>query len=79
MMYPNDIIKQMEKERLAGLIVAEKAVRRLGEAYAWEDIEDEFIEITRKNFVTDYCNDQLRRYHRYDVLGIMLCKGDSGE
>lgn len=76
MLYPNDYIKALEKERLAGLLVAERAVRRLGEAYAWDKIKDEFIEITMKNFVTDYCNDQLRRYHRYNMLGIMLHKGD---
>lgn len=60
----NDRIRQLEDERLQGIKRAEIAVRRLGEAGSWDGIKDDFIALTERNFLTDYCNEQLKSYYR---------------
>lgn len=73
-MYPNDFIKQMEKEREDRLKYSEKAIRGMGPPYSWDEIKDEFTDLALQKTIQNYCNDQLKRYHRYDLLSMMLCK-----
>lgn len=71
-LWVNDRIRQLEEERLDGVARAEEFILRRGADGEWDRIKDDFIDVTKRNFLTDYCQEQIRRYHRFDIRGEMF-------
>lgn len=64
----NDYLRAMELERQRGHRRAEKLMT----PSEWGVIKDQFDEFTEKKFLTRYCQDQIYRWNRYNILHEML-------